>query len=102
MVAAEVGRAALVDLRLAVGLYLIVGDEGEGIRRCRICVNIHTKSYGDIVCRTLQRAAVIVEREEVDDYEEASVQDKGAREGAEVEAYFGRSVSSYYPPPPPP
>ena len=64
VVAAEVGRAALVELRSAVGLDLIVGDEGEGIRRCRIRVDIHPNSYGDILCRTIQRAAVIAAREE--------------------------------------
>ena len=61
--AAEVGRAALVELRSAVGLDLIVGDEGEGIRHYRIRVD-HPKSYGDILCRTIQRAAVIAAREE--------------------------------------
>ena len=62
--AAEVGRAALVELRSEVVLDLIVGDEGEGIRRYRICVDVHPKSYGDILCRTIQRAAVIAAREE--------------------------------------
>ena len=33
VVAAEVGRAALVELRSAGGFDLIVGDEGEKIRR---------------------------------------------------------------------
>ena len=79
---------------------LVVGGEGEGIRCCRIRVNVHPKSYGDIVCRALQRAAVVAAREEEDE-EKAAVQGKGAREGAEsgaeVGARFGQSVSS--PPP---
>ena len=58
------GRAALVELRLTGGLDLIVGDKGEGICRCRIRVDIHPKSYGDILCRIIQRAAVIAAREE--------------------------------------
>ena len=33
VVTAEVGRAALVELRSAGGFDLIVGDEGEKIRR---------------------------------------------------------------------
>ena len=48
-VAAEVGRVALVELRSAGGLDSIVEDEGEGIRRCRVRVDVHPKSYGDIV-----------------------------------------------------
>ena len=47
--AAEVGRTDLVELRLTGGLDLIVGDKGEGICRCRIRVDIHPKSYGDII-----------------------------------------------------
>ena len=70
-------------------------------RCCRICVNVHSKSYRDIVFRALHRAAVITAREEEDE-EEAAVWGKGAREGAElgaeVGARFGQSVSS--PPPP--
>ena len=62
--AAEVGRSALVELRSAVGLDLIVGDEGEGIRHYRIRVDVHLKLYGDILCRTIQRAAVIAAMEE--------------------------------------
>ena len=61
---AEVGRAALEELNLARGFDFIVGDKGEGIRRCRIRVDIHPNSYGDILCRTIQRAAVIAAREE--------------------------------------
>ena len=80
---------------------LVVVNEGEGIRCCSIRVNVHPKLYGDIVCRALQRAAVIAAREEEDE-EEAAVRGKGAREGAEsgaeAGARFGRSVSS--PPPP--
>ena len=82
MVAEEVGREALVELRLAGVLYLIVGDEGEGIHRCRIHVDVYPKSYGDIVFRALQRAVVIAEREEEE--EEAAVRGKGMREGAEA------------------
>ena len=81
---------------------MIVRDEDEGIHRCRIRVDVHPKSYGDIVCRALQRAAVIVAREEEDEEEEAAVRGKGAREGAEAEAEtearFGRSASSSSPP----
>ena len=68
--AAEVVRAALVELMLAVGLYLIVEDEGEGIHRCRICVDVHPKSYGYIVCCALQRAAFTTAREEEDEDED--------------------------------
>ena len=74
--AEEVGREALVELRLAGVLYLIVGDEGEGIHRCRIHVDVYPKSYRDIVFHALQRAAIIAEREEE---EEAAVQGKGVR-----------------------
>ena len=97
--AAEVGRAALVELRLAGGLDFIVRDEDELIRRCRIRVDVHPKSYGDIVCSALQSSAVIAAREDEDEDEEAAVQGNGARDGAEADACFGRSVSSSFPPP---
>ena len=87
----EVGREVLVDLRSAGGLDLIVGDKGEVIRHCRICFDVHPKSYGYILCRALQRASIVATREEE---EEACVRGKGAREGAEAEARFGRSASS--------
>ena len=79
---------------------MIVRDKDEGIHRCRIRVDVHPKSYGDIACRALQRAAIIAAREEEDEDEEAAVRCKGAREGAEAEAEvrFGRSA----PPPPSP
>ena len=80
--AAEVGREALVELRFSGVLYLIVGDEGEGIHRCRIHADVYPKSYGDILFRALQRDAVIAEREE--EKEEAAVRGKGVREGAEA------------------
>ena len=73
---------------------LIVGDKGEVIFRCRIRINVHPKLYGDIVCRALQRAAVIAAREKEEEEEEAAVRGKAAREVAEVEARFGRSASS--------
>ena len=63
VVAAEVGRVALVDLRLAGGLDLIVGDEGEGICRCRIRIDVHPKLYGYILCCALQRYVFIAARE---------------------------------------
>ena len=95
---AEVGREALAELRSVGGLELIVGDEGEGIRHCRIRVDVLPKLYGDILCRVLQRDAVIAAREEEDYKEEAAVWGKGAREGAEAgaeaEVRFGRSASS--------
>ena len=63
MVVAELERGPLVELRSVVGLDLILGDQGEGIRCCRICTNVHPKSYGDIVYRALQRDAIIEARE---------------------------------------
>ena len=101
MVPAEVGREALVELRSAGGLDLITRDEGEGISRCRIRVDVHPKSYRDIVCCALQRAAVIAAREEEDE-EEAAVRGKGAREGAESGAEAGvRLGQSVFSTPPP-
>ena len=77
---------------------MIVGDEGEGIHRFRIHVNVHPKSYRDIVCRALHREAFIAEREEEGEEEESAVQDKGSREGAEVEVRLGQFA---LPPPTP-
>ena len=45
-------------------MYWIVGDKGEVIRRCKTLCNVHPKSYGNIVFRSLQSAAVIAAREE--------------------------------------
>ena len=77
----------------------IVGDKGEGICRCRIRVDVHPKLCGDIVCRALQRAVVIAARDKEEE-EGAGVRGKGAREGAEAGARFGRSASSSPPRPP--
>ena len=88
MVAAEVGRAALVELSSTGGLYLISRDEGEGICRCRIRFKVHPKSYGDIVCGALQMSEVIAAREE----EEAAVQGKAVIEVSEADARFVRSA----------
>ena len=92
---------ALAELRSTGGLNLVVGDEGEGILCCRIRVDVHPKSYRDIVYHTLQRAAVITAREEEDE-EKAAVQGKGAREGAESGAEAGvRLGQSVFSTPPP-
>ena len=92
VVAAEVGRAALVELSSTGGLYLISRDEGEGICRCRIRFKVHPKSYGDIVCGALQMSAVIAAREEEEEEDEAAVQGKVVIEVAEADARFVRSA----------
>ena len=99
-VAAEVERASLVDLRLAGGFYLIIRDEGEGIHCCRIQVAIHSKLYGDIICRALQRAPSLRQgrrsmRRRRQMYEIRNKDREHKRERK-------RKYASYYPCPPPP